>query len=518
MSSAGHLDRNNFLYETLLARLRALQRRPGNDLLPFVEQVAKAAFSHHPGRFADGALENIPLRIGRKINHGILPDPGLGAPGAHLARSRTLHVASEVHLTGGHTRVLAAWVQRDLSSNHAIVLTRQPVKVPQFLHDVSKERSCPLILLRPEDSIEARASQIKSLATRFERVILHSHPDDVIPVLAFAQPGGCPVAMFNHAHFSFSFGPTVSDLIINTLPYYQGITRRHRFARHTALLTGPVGSVAGSFQHMIDKPAARAALDLPPDSPVAMTIGHEHYFSPGNGYNFFQTLERLLTRQQKLQFLVVGVREASPLVPAQLRSMKRLRLLGPVGDPTPFYRAADLCLESFPMPSLGALVGSVLHGEAFPVPVYGPGESILRVNILDYEFRPPTEDDYLNYICDLLAKRDEARRKAACIRSGLIERCARFPEQFLSLYQQIDSLKHTPMEIPETKCCVEEDSRALASLGDLDVGLELDRLLPVCPALLAHLRAAVSGYAGKRDSARRIRFALGRLLGDKHSA
>lgn len=505
------LDRNSFLYETLLARARTLQRKASPNLLPFTERVARVAFLYHPGRFADGALENIGLQAGRKIEDSVTSD-GSSTHRRLNGISRTLHVASEVHSVGGHSRVLAAWVGRDVSSEHAIVLTRQPVKVPQFLQDTVEKRRIALTLLARDEPITVRAKEVRLLAEGFDRVILHSHPDDMVPVVAFATAGGCPVAMFNHAHFSFSFGPTVADLIINTFPYYQRISRQYRFARKSALLSG-ISAAVPPTDEGIDKRAARAAMGLSSAAPVVMTIAYESYFRPGNGYDFFRTVERLFSRRPDVQFLVVGVPESSRLVPNHLRSDKRLRLLGQIIDPTSCYRAADLCLESFPMPSLGALAQSVVCGEAFPVPVYGPGESILRMNMLDYEFRPSNEDQYLDYICDLLAAPRETREKAAVMRARMLRMNAGFPDQFPSLYQQIDSLRHAPGEIPETHCWDCEDTRALASLADPDLSQEFDSLLPFCPALLARLKMVQFGYETKADAARRICSSFRRVLG-----
>jgi len=427
--------------------------------------------------------------------------------------SSTLHVVSEVNPTGGHSRVVAKWVQRDLGSSHAVVLTRQRAAVPAFLQRIWDDRGAPVTLLRAEEPVDVRARQVKSLASGFDRVILHTHPDDAVPVVAFARPGGCPVAMFNHAHFWFSLGSTVSDIIINTLPYFQQVTRRHRFPRETALLRG--GGLEPLRWVVVDKRAAKANLGLPEEGPVAMTIGHENYFSPGNGYDFYDTAGKLMERQPDLTLLVVGVHETCPWVPERLKSSGRVRLLGPVVDPTPFYCAADVCLESFPMPSLGGLVESVAYGEAFPVPVYGPGENIVRVSLVgrfDYEFRPRTEEEYLAYVCRLLAARDETRGKAAGLRRVLVESDERYGEQFAPLYRQIDALRHMPGEIPATTCCAEEDNRILASFTEPDVCRKINQLLPLGPAVLAHLKAALHGHERMGLAAERImRRSLGGL-------
>ena len=396
------LECHSFLYEILLKETHRLARRNDARLLPFIEKVASLAWNYHPGRFADGSLENVAFHIGQQMTNGTSECVRKSARAR--MKPRTLHVVSWVSSTGGHSRFLTKWVQRDSTSVHSIVLTRQRAEVPEFLHKIWKESGAAITKLRAEEAVETRASQLRSLSADYDRVVLHTNPDDAVPVVAYALPGGPPVAMFNHAHFHFSLGSTVSDIIINTLPYFQGVSRRYRYPRTTCLLAAAPGIVPIEGDH-IDRRAAKKDLGLPEDEPVAMTMANEDYFRPVDGYNFFGTMKKLVERRPDLQLIFVGVSEHSPLVPEQLRRNERVRLVGPVVAPAAYYRAADLCLESFPMPSLGSLTESVAYGEAFPVPVYGEGESIVRVSyepVLKYEHRPKTEDDYVTYICRLL--------------------------------------------------------------------------------------------------------------------
>ena len=417
-------------------------------------------------------------------------------------KPRTLHVVSSVSSIGGHSRVLTKWVQRDSTSVHSIVMTRQRAEVPKFLQETWERSQTTLIQLRAEEAVETRASQLRSLSADYDRVILHTNPDDAVPVVAYALPGGPPVAMFNHAHFNFSLGSTVSDIIINTLPYYQGVSRRYRYPRATCLLTGAPGIVPIDGDH-IDRRAAKKNLGLPEDEPVVMTMANEDYFRPLDGYNFFGTMKKLAERRPDLHLIFVGVSEHSPLVPEQLRRNERVRLVGPVVAPVPYYRAADLCLESFPMPSFGSLVESVTYGEAFPVPMYGKGENILLdvplEPVLKYEHRPETEDDYVTYICRLLESPSATREKAAVLRKSIVALDRTFVDQFELIFtKQIDALRHAPREIPAAKCCTEEDSPIMRRFAEPDLCRQINHLLPVGRATLAHPPgAARRGYEGR---------------------
>ncbi|MEA3016228.1 MAG: hypothetical protein QOI38_950 [Sphingomonadales bacterium] len=500
---AVRLAANDFAYRQLCREVDRRDERSGPALLSLIEGVARFAWFSHPGRLADGALENKLLRIGRDLVDAPPPADLEPLPRTSSA-SRTLHVASEVYLTGGHSRVLAKWVQRDLSSSHAIVVTRQTGGLPAYLTAIAADREAPIATLDPREGILERARRLRALSRDFDRVILHHHPDDSVPVLAYAAPGGCPVAMFNHAHFWFSLGSGVADVIINTMPYFRQLTERHRFPRASDLLDGPFG-LEPLRADEIDKERAKAQLDLPPDRPVAMTIGHEAYFKPSGGLDFFQTLAKLLAARPDLQVLVVGVREESPLVPSYIRDAARVRLVGPVADPRPYYEASDICLESFPMPSLGALTDAVTFGQAFPVPAYPATESPLRVNqprIASISDRQPTEADYIRYICALLDAREATSARAAQLRRTLIQDDERFGAQFASLYERIAGFDHRPRELPRTGCSAAPENLALASVTEpRNIGNALSDLLPIGKAVRAHAQAVARGYESPRNAA-----------------
>lgn len=513
IDAAKRLAANDFAYRQLCGEVHRLHRRNDPKLLQFIERVARFAWASHPGRLADGALENTLLEIGRDLADAPARFD-LNMTDLAPSASRTLHVASEVYPTGGHSRVLAKWVQRDPSSSHAVVLTRQPVELPAHLSSIAAERGAPIIALDRSGGILDRAQQLRALSRGFSRVILHHHPDDSVPVLAYSVPGGCPVAMFNHAHFGFSLGSGVADVIINTMPYFQKLTERYRFSRATDVLEGPPGLDLLRWTD-VDKRRAKERLGLPPEGPVAMTIGYERYFAPFGDMNFFHTLAKLLAARADLQVLAVGVREDSSLVPASIRESGRVRLVGPVADPRPYYEAADVCLESFPMPSLGALLEAVSYGQAFPVPAYAETESPSRVNqqrIASVAVRQRTEADYIRYVCELLDKRETTRERVGELRRQLIRDDECFADQFPSLYERIASFEHAPHELPRAQCSAASENLALASLTHLtDIGKAID-FLPLRSAIPASARAVSLGYERPQAAAARLVRRLRRSL------
>lgn len=502
---------NDFVYERLLREVERKRKRNAPDLLSYIEAVAGWAWSSHPGRLSDGRLENILLEIGRGLTGGSAPLGPLGPLGMPKAASssRTLHVATSVAMTGGHSRVLAKWVQRDLSSSHAIVLTSQSEAIPAYLEEIAAGRGAPVVKLNRGEGPVERARRLRALSGGFDRIILHHHPNDVVPVIAYAKPGGPPVAMFNHAHYWFSLGSGVADVIINTTSYFQRLTLKQRFPRATALLRGPIG--LGTMRWTdIDKGLAKTRLGLPADRPVLMTIGSEIYFTPLDGQDFFRTLASVLEARPDVHVLVVGVPEHSPLVPRYIRETGRVRLVGRVIDPRPYYEAADVCLESFPMPSLGATVEAVAFGEAFPVPAFAESENPMRVDlerIASIAVRQRNEADYIRYVIELLDTPEATSERARALRHVLIQDDQTFDDQFASLYDQLARFDHSPHDLPHAPCSSESENIDLASLTKpVDFANGINYLLPLGTALSSHRRA----IALDRQSPRGALFGLAR--------
>jgi hypothetical protein len=499
-----NLFRNSFLYEACLEWVESLAARP-EVCLRAIAETASLAWQYHPGRFADGALENWALRLGREQN---LPRGAVdGLDWKAARRLKTLHVATELYPIGGHTRILARWAGRDRTASHAVVLTRQARPVPEFFTRAIVDSGGAIGQLPLSQPMMSSAGALRELASRFDRVFLHSHPHDPVPIVAFAVPGGPPVAMFNHAHFSFALGPTVSDLIVNTFESFRRLSEQVRFARRTACLSIVSGLAPVTSDH-IDKAKAKAALGLDPSRALVLAMAKESYFRPIAGYDFFRTARTLLERNLAAQLVFVGPDHNCPWVPADLRSQTRCRFAGSVLNPIPYFQAADVCLESFPMPSLGVMLEGVAQGEAFPVPVYGPSASILRVSqrpTLEYHYRPRDEEDYVNYVIAILGRLPWAREYARNARLSAVALDATWEPQLAQLNLDVDRLPHEPAEIPGTSLADSDDCRVLADLDELDLSAQIDAVLPFARGAATHFAAVRKGFSRPRALGRIVR-------------
>ena len=101
--------------------------------------IGRYAYHIHPGRYADGSIENIALEIGQHSDSLLLSEydrdvPQPDQPDTNVRR--VLHVATELSANGGHARSLIGLIQQDSSSSHTVVLTSQPVHaLSPFIRD-----------------------------------------------------------------------------------------------------------------------------------------------------------------------------------------------------------------------------------------------------------------------------------------------------------------------------------------------------------------------------------------------
>jgi hypothetical protein len=246
-----------------------------------------------------------------------------------------------------------------------------------------------------------------------------------------------------------------------------------------------------------------------------MSIANEKYFRPMEGYDFFHTASTILSRLPDTYLMIVGVEKGSPLVPDDLRSNPHLLLMGKVQNPIVHYQASDICLESFPFPSLSALAEAVAYGEAYPVPVYGAEENILRVQqtpVLTFPYRPPDEEAYVDYVTSLTRRKDQIRVEAGKMRIKMEEYDRAMEDHFRSLNSLIDSLRHSPGEIPVAGRSDSNDCRTLAEIDPSSIGEKIDDLFPFIRSTFHQVRASLKGYqacgTGTQRMLNRIKRAL----------
>jgi hypothetical protein len=299
-------------------------------------QIAYAyANRRHPGFMSSPPLERLLNDLGQ--THV----PGGEARPARSGPERVLHVTTQVYATGGHTRVIERWMERDDARASTLLLLRQEERLPASLRRACDAVSAPVVSAAPGDLLE-RARDLRALAVAHDAVVLHVSPFEVVPALAFADPAGRPpTILFNHASQHLWAGIAGVDVVASLweLDAADAVARRGFPAQRSLVLPLPA-----TPRTLPSRAAARSALGLPADAPVLLCAASPYKLNPVLEPSFRETVAALVARLPDVHVLVAGPTPDLGLVPDHPRA----HALGPVPDIGPLLAAADLLLDSWP--------------------------------------------------------------------------------------------------------------------------------------------------------------------------
>ena len=141
------------------------------------------------------------------------------------------------------------------------------------------------------------AAELRSRSIGFDAVILHIHPNDLLPNLAFFD-WAHPVLYFRHSDHLFNPGLDLARVIADIRPVGRAMSV-HFCAKAPRKVMLPLPLLDEALTSC-DKADARRKLGLPVDALVILTIGWPHKFIPIDGYNFSESFSRFV--RQTLEF------------------------------------------------------------------------------------------------------------------------------------------------------------------------------------------------------------------------
>src|SRR5262249_20534785 len=153
----------------------------------YAGMAAKFAMWNHGGIWASPRLERILNRVGNQYFGRV--DNERSGERSYSAPKNILHVLTQAYSIGGHTRFLWRWIQQDSTRLHSVALTRQGSnEAPHDLVAAVKASGGNVHLLDSRrGDLLSWARDLRELAGSFDRIVLHIHPYDVIPIVALAH-------------------------------------------------------------------------------------------------------------------------------------------------------------------------------------------------------------------------------------------------------------------------------------------------------------------------------------------
>jgi hypothetical protein len=328
----------------------------------WAETAGHFAALNHPGRFASPRLERVLAEIARAAVPAPTPRPRAAPP------RRVLHVLTEAYATGGHTRLVWRWIERDAAREHSVALTAPNAVAPPELHAAAEASGGVVHFLRDPGRLE-RARALRALADEADLVVLHVHMFDVVAPIALGdRPAGPPVLFEDHADHLFWLGGSAADAVagLRQPAVELAATRRGVGADRALLLPIPVHPV----ERAMPAAEARVRLGIDQDAPVLLTVAMPYKYAPVVRPSFFDAAVPLVSAHPECVLLAVGPEPAGPWAQAAEATGGRVRALGVQQDLSPYYHAATLYLDSYPFSSNTALIEAA--GHAVPVLSFSP--------------------------------------------------------------------------------------------------------------------------------------------------
>ena len=282
--------------------------------------------------------------------------------------SRVLHVLTEAYELFGHTKLCRKWIEVDSSATrHDVALLAQEAEVPENLRRSVERKGGKLVRIDPALPMFERARRLREMAfAGADVVVLHVHPHDLLPNVAFGIEGGPPVIYVNHADHEFWVGGAVADLVLDIRESGQEWTRWHRDIPRTRILPVPLEEdpvlLVGSEKIAALRHETRSRFGIRKDELVFLTIGSARKYQPMRGMSFLEAAEAILNRCPQARMIAVGPRPVGEWQAAAQRTGGRLMPVGNQSGLGRFHAAADVYLEGMPAGSLTALLEVCLAG------------------------------------------------------------------------------------------------------------------------------------------------------------
>jgi Glycosyl transferases group 1 len=316
----------------------------------YVQMAAEYAWFNPVGLFASPELEMIleqlaatlpALRRAARVD----PDP-----------QRVLHVVTQVYQTGGPTQVISSWIEQDAGRRHRVCLTRQGAgRVPDKLRSRLHPSRGVVRVDTARGGLLDRAAALRTLAADADVVLVHSHPYDVVPSIAFDGVDGLPPVVFvNHADHVFWVGTELPGLVMSMRDSGDqlAVSRRGVDPARCTVMPRPLRLA----DRTMERAEAKRRLGLRPDRLLLVTAADAPKYRPVGRPSFLELVMPVLAAHPKVDLLAAGPAAEGVWAEAERVTAGRIRALGRLPDVSLLHEAADVYLDSFPFSSLTSLL------------------------------------------------------------------------------------------------------------------------------------------------------------------
>ena len=331
------------------------------------------AAKKHPGVFASARLETVLNTIGKSLPDSN-PVNSTNNPGKV---QRILHVTTELPPVGGLTRLVSRWIETDSDRQHSLLLTRYREELPDYLSDAVHRRGGKIHKLnRTPGSILNWAKRLREMAREYDLLVLNIHTEDIIPLIAFSGVSGLPpIAFLNHADHLFWLGPSVCSSVLSLREAAADISINRRGVPNERSLLLP--TLVDIPVRKMDRAEARASLGIAEDEVVLISVARAPKYRPINDKTYADRFVEILRSNPNAKLYVVGSGMPSGWEEAQKATNGAIVGLAETPDPSRYFEAADIYVDSYPFSSSTSLMEAAGYGLPLVTLFLAPDEARL---------------------------------------------------------------------------------------------------------------------------------------------
>ena len=364
------MERSSHYYEKEIKKnqrefFRLVNKIPKTASNVHKQQLAWAAMHHANGRptdvFSSDIIEKVFLDLAQQNSIPLAEE---------FDKGTVLHVMSEAYTYGGHTRCVERWISLWPEHRHSCIVMRQrhSIAFPETLREKVEASGGTMILNRFESSKSKLkiALCLRELAAHYEYIVLHVHPADPVPILAFGTSEfKRPVIYFNHATHIFWVGISIADHVADLGSCSHDITTKYREAKASSILGIPGDNNINSLN--LDKTEARRAMNIPAHAKVVFSSGSHQKYAPIGSPSFKEVVSDILSAHPDAVFYIVGIEKEDHFWPElKKRFPERLVIYGKLDYATGYLQllaASDLVIDSYPVGGGTAITDAVKAGK-----------------------------------------------------------------------------------------------------------------------------------------------------------
>ena len=347
-----------------------------NENMNLISLIGFLYSTYVTGVYSSSDLEKHLIDIGKNIQFKLREKN-------QKVHNNVLIVMTKGYYVGGHTVLVNNWIKYDCKRKYTVVFTDQSyLDVPKFIIEAVKQSGGEVVCLNG-NSLD-KASQLLDISQNFERILLFTHMNDIIPILAYSRSQfKVPVYFYNHADFRFSFGFSIADIIMDLTKFDVDKTIRYRGIEkeRSVYLPFPGGGKLKKSQVIIDRKKVRNEIDrlydINAETKLIVSMGSDFKYEKIIDYDFGEYVKKVIELSScPVQFLIIGAdKTREKWIKLEEETNGRARALGvlPYMEAERLIAGSDLYIVSFPMLAEGSALADVYRVPRLRLNIIGRG-------------------------------------------------------------------------------------------------------------------------------------------------